>query len=312
MNICFIGACGHAREAYRHWAGRTDVTLCGFAPWSVHERDVLLAPDVPFFADACEMLDTVRPDIAVVAPVFGLAAEAVIACTTRGIAVLCEKPVATNLTQLARVKHAVQISGVRFCAMHEMRFFPAFFEGARLVRDGAIGEIRLIAAQKSYKLGSHRPQWYADRDLYGGTIPWVGIHAIDWIYHFTGKRFCSVTAQADTACPERAVLCQFTLEGNIPASLSLDYYRPKTADTHGDDRIRVVGEKGIVEICGGKLSLLDGHGEREISLSPVPTLWERFIVGEQPIPAQEILYLTKVALLTRKAAETGKKIKIEE
>ena len=40
MKVCFIGGCGHAREAYRRWAGRPDVQLCGFARWSAHEQPI--------------------------------------------------------------------------------------------------------------------------------------------------------------------------------------------------------------------------------------------------------------------------------
>ncbi len=311
MRVCFIGTCGHASTAYAAWRERADVAFCGVAPWSEHESTASFAPDVPHFADAKEMLDAVRPDVAVVAPVFGLAAEAVLACAARGIDVLCEKPVATTLEQLARVERAVKESGIRFCAMHEMRFFPAFYKGAQLVKDGAIGEVCLINAQKSYKFSSHNPAWYTDRALFGGTVPWVGIHAIDWIYQFAGKRFLSVRAQSDGASPERAALCQFALEGNVPASLSIDYYRPKAASTHGDDRIRVVGTKGVLEIGGGELSLLDENGRQVLTPVQTPTLWERFAAGEQPILSEEIFYLTRVALLAREAADTRAEIKLE-
>ncbi len=311
MRVCFIGTCGHASAAYEVWRERTDVVFCGVAPWSEHENAASFAPDVPHFADAKEMLNAVRPDVAVVAPVFGLAAEAVLECAARGIDVLCEKPVATTLEQLARVERAVKESGIRLCAMHEMRFFPAFYKGAQLVKGGAIGEVCLINAQKSYKFSSHNPAWYAERALFGGTIPWVGIHAIDWIYHFTGKRFLSVRAQSDGACPERAALCQFTLEGDVPASLSMDYYRPKAAPTHGDDRIRVVGTRGVLEISGGVLRMLDENGEQTLALKPSRTLWERFAAGEEPIKREEIFYLTRVALLSREAADTGAEIKLE-
>lgn len=312
MKVCFIGGCGHARETYRRWAGRPDVQLCGFARWSAHEQPVSPFEGVAYFDDALQMLDSVRPDMAVVAPVFAYAADAVLACAARGIDVLCEKPVATDLDTLARIERAVKESGIRFCAMHELRFFPAFFEGARLIREGAVGAVRLITAQKSYKFGTHRPAWYAERALYGGSIPWVGIHAIDWIYHFTGKRFLNVTAYSDGKSPERAALCQFVMEDGVCASLALDYYRPRAANTHGDDRVRVVGDRGVLEIREERIFLTDAEAEREISLPYVPDLWDRFISGEQPITAKECIYLTKVALLAREAADTGRRIEIKE
>ena len=59
------------------------------------------------------------------------------------------------------------------------------------MRDGTVGQIRLMNAQKSYKLG-RRNEFYKIRSTYGGTIPWVGSHAIDWLYWFSGEKFESV------------------------------------------------------------------------------------------------------------------------
>ena len=36
--ICFIGACGHTKQAYRVLRGREDVILCGFSPYSADEN----------------------------------------------------------------------------------------------------------------------------------------------------------------------------------------------------------------------------------------------------------------------------------
>ena len=191
MKICFIGACGHSRQAWKYLITRQDVELVGYAPGSDQETQVpKFAQELPQFADYKTMLEQTKPQYAVVSPVFGLTASVIMECAKRGIHVFSEKPVATTLEDLAAVEKAVKESGIRFCAMHYLRYEPAFYHGAELVRGGAIGEIRLISAQKSYKFGT-RPAWYSDRRLFGGTIPWVGIHAIDWIYHFSGERFLS-------------------------------------------------------------------------------------------------------------------------
>lgn len=311
MKVCFIGICGHVWQARKILRERDDTVICGIAPGSAHEISVAdFAPDVPFYEDWRVMLDEIRPELAVVSPVFGLTSEVIVECASRGISVFSEKPVATTQAELSRVEKAIKDNGVRFCAMHYLRYTPAFYHGAQLVRNGEIGEVRMVTAQKSYKYGT-RPQWYGDRTLYGGTIPWVGIHAIDWIYHFTGKRFLSVTSQSVGKDPEMAAVCQFRMEDGIIGSVNLDYYRPKSAPTHGDDRIRCVGTKGIVEVREDKIFLMNGQDCTVICPTDAPELLEEFIDGKEAIPPEEIFYLTKVAIAARDSADLQKIIDIE-
>ena len=295
MKICFIGACGHSRQAYQYLLNRQDAQLLGFAPGSTHEtKTPLWAENLPYYADYLAMLDAVQPDLAVVSPVFGLTASVILECAKRKIHVFSEKPVATTLEDLEKVEKAVQESGIRFCAMHYLRYDPAFYEGAKLVRSGAIGQVKLVTAQKSYKYGK-RPDWYQEPALYGGTIPWVGIHAIDWIYHFTGKGFLSVTTQQ---VGQMAALCQFTLEDGAIAAMNLDFYRPKGAATHGDDRIRCVGTAGVLEVRDGKIILMNAAETKTITPTAAPELLEEFLAGRGIAP-EEIFYLTRVALTAR-------------
>ena len=308
MKVCFIGACGHTKRAYQYLSGRKDVILCGFAPWDEREgRSESFAADVPFFADARTMLDEIRPDLAVVSPIFGQTAAVIEECASRGIDVFSEKPVATTLADLERVERCVRESGIRFCAMHYLRYAPAFWHAAGMIREGKIGKVQLVTAQKSYRFGA-RPAWYWDRELYGGTIPWVGIHAIDWIYHLSGKRFVSVRGKS-LGSPERAALCQFELEGGIPASMNLDFYRPAAAPTHDDDRIRVVGDEGVLEVREKTIFLINGEGAQTLTPIEAPELLEEFLAGGG-IGAEEIFYLTRVALLAREAADTQTTVRI--
>jgi len=308
MKACFIGLCGHSMRAYQVMKARGDIELCGVAPGSEHENmtgsfDV----QIPFFASYTEMLDTVKPDLAVVSPVFALVGQVTLACAARGIHVFAEKPVASSMEELAAVEKAVSASGIRFLAMHYLRYDPAFYHGAQLVREGAIGDVRLITAQKSYRYGQ-RPVWYQDRALYGGTIPWVGIHGIDWIYHFGGKQFLSVTAHS-FGSPEMAALCHFEMEDGVMASLNIDYYRPQTAPTHGDDRVRCAGTEGVLEVSESKIRLINSQGDRVVAPPAPPEMFAEFLDGKTPISKEEIFYLTYISLAARDAADTGETIR---
>lgn len=310
MKVVFIGMCGHSMQAYHVLKERTDVTLCGVAPGSAHEQMTKSFDEkIPFFADWEQMLSVTQPELAIVSPVFGLTGEIVIACANRGIHVFCEKPVAGSTEELDRVADAVKNSGIRFGAMHYLRVEPAFWQGAAMVRAGLIGDVRLLNAQKSYRFGA-RPSWYSNRDLFTGIIPWVGIHAIDWIYAFSGKRFLSVNASC-AGTPERTALCRFDLTDDVMATVTLDYYRPATAPTHDDDRIRCVGTEGILEVREKKIHLMNADGVQIIDPAPAPELFTCFLEGTDLLSPDEIFYLTRVALLARASADTKTTVTIK-
>ena len=312
MKVCFIGGCGHWPQALRYLKTRRDVIFCGSAPGSAGEnRTESIDPAIPYFDDYRVMLDATKPDLAVVSPIFGLTGRVVMECAGRGIDVLAEKPVAASAEELTQLEAVVQKNGIRFCAMHYLRYTPAFYHGAELVRSGAIGNVMLVTAQKSYKYGT-RPSWYEDPDSYGSTATWVGIHAMDWIYHFTGLPFTSVTAISDGCLPEKAMLCQFTLKGGAVASVNLDYYRPATAATHGDDRIRCVGDKGVIEVFEDRITLINQDGMKVLCPKEAPDLLSEFLACRDPLPLSEIIHITKAAIAARESAALGKTVSIGE
>ncbi len=308
--VCFIGACGHWKQAYNCLEKRQDVLLCGFAPGSAHEkRTESVTPDLPFFADYETMLDAEKPDLAIVSPVFGLTGQVILACAKRKIDVFAEKPIAATCEELESVRNAVLQSGIRFCAMHYLRYDPAFYHGAKMVHRGKIGKLKMITAQKSYKYGV-RPDWYGDPSLYCGTIPWVGIHAIDWISDFSGQHFQTVTAQSVGKNPEMAALCQFTLDGGIIASANIDFYRPASAPNHGDDRIRCVGTEGVLEVCNGTIFLMNGEGMFEFHPDTAPELLTEFLDDGECISPEEIFHIAIVALAAKQSADFGRAVEI--
>ena len=306
MKVCFIGACGHWAQALNYLKTRKGIEFCGFAEGSPEEKmEASIDPQIPFFKDYQAMLDEVKPDLAVVSPVFGLTGRVIIECAKRKINVFAEKPVAASFKELEKVEQAIEESGIRFCAMHYLRYEPAFYQAARMVKEGKIGDIRMITAQKSYKYGV-RPAWYSDPSLYCGTIAWVGIHALDWIAQFSGKKFVSVTAKTWGKNPEMAALCQFQMEDGIIASANIDYYRPETALTHGDDRVRCVGTDGVIEVCEGKISLINKEGNFTYCPREAPELLAEFLDGGEGISVSEILHITKAAIAAQESAQKEK------
>ena len=221
-----------------------------------------IAPQI--FDDYRTMLDSVKVDIAVIGGPFEERAAMCKYCIERSIAVFTEKPCAITLDELAELESAVkQYNGVLY-GMMGIRFEAPFYTAFKLINSGVLGAIKLIYTRKSYKIGK-RPEYFFERSTYGGTIPWVGIHAVDWIAcckagEFTGVRAIQHYGEKSRGTLETAAHALFTLDSGAIASADIDYMRPAGAATHGDDRLRAVGEKGVIEVAQGKVELITENG----------------------------------------------------
>ncbi len=320
MKAAIIGTSGHIDLALEVRDRLPQCTFVGVAPGSADEDareffvDQLEASMIPFYEDYRRMLDREKPDLAVVAPFFFLQSRSASECLERGIHVFVEKPMAVSADQLERLRRAHAAGKATLCPMLAYRYHPAFHAAWRAIRDGLVGEPLLITAQKSYKLGTRHPM-YTHRATYGGTIPWVAIHAIDWIHWFTGGRMTEVSA-AHTVNGnkghgemESSGSCFFRLANGGSATLSFDYFRPAGASSHGDDRVRVAGDKGIVEVVNGEAILLGPEPPRRLEKEEPVSLFQDFVRSiEQGTPlrisAADAFAVSDIALRAREAADT--------
>jgi predicted dehydrogenase len=210
MKLCMIGnRGGHDRHVWDALPHLPHVRVVGIAvgapeddvtPWQRRCDAMGYTPEI--FDDYRRMLDQLQPDVVTVCGPFELHAEMSAEALRRGIHVFCEKPVALTFEQLALVRDVyaeakAQFPGLHLATIMNLRCDPAFYTAWQVVRDGGIGTVRLINAQKSYRLG-RRDAYYRDRRTYGGTIPWIGVHAFDWIYWYSGQAFTSVYATHST------------------------------------------------------------------------------------------------------------------
>jgi predicted dehydrogenase len=166
--------------------------------------------------------------------------------------VIAEKPLALNRRDLAAVRQAYTKPGMRLSMLLPMRFNPEYQMLKSIVDSGEIGEVAQITGQKSYQLGS-RPEWQKQRDSYGSTVLWIGIHMIDLMRYCSGRDLVEVAGyQSHVAFPEIGAMenvtaAVFKLDNGGVGTLHMDYLRPATAPAHGDDRLRLAGTKGIAE-----------------------------------------------------------------
>ena len=328
MKIVQIGTVGHYAYALPT-AQKYGMDLCGVCYPDPEDRAERASKnfekfgfDPRVYESAEDMLDAEKPDVAVVNTVMSENARYAEMALQRGVSVFCEKPLATTVEGLDRLERVYAKAkekkpSLALCGMFGIDYLPHFETAYRFVRSGGIGEIMLANAQKSYRMGK-REKFYSDREKYGGTIPWVAIHGIEWITRIAGLRPISVTALGNTACNagngtmEASTLCLFACENGKMASVSADVMRPAAAPTHDDDRLRLVGSKGVLEVRGGRVFAIDGDGERELNIVQTEReLFEEMILemqgdGKCRVSAEDSFFATRVALTARESQDTGR------
>lgn len=323
LNVGIIGLKGHQGVALGSIPKLEDVrlaavcednegALAGVGGWPAADENTQT------YTNWGQMLEREKLDIVVEAGTDDQRAGILIECLKRGIHVLPEKPLGKELDELARVREAWEASGCQLSMLLTMRFEPAYRAMREIVSEGAIGEVCLATMQKSYRLGN-RPAWQRSSKTFAGIIPFIGIHALDLIRFTSGRDFAEVMAyQGNTGHPEigdmedNACLA-LRLDNGGSAAVRLDYCRPAAAPTHGDDRLRLAGDKGVIEsmACGKTVTLItEDEGPREVALPEHVGQFANFVgavrgEAECEVPAEDCLYITEVVLKARGAAETG-------
>jgi len=321
LRVGLIGTIGHIKYVLDGIPQLEDVELVAAAK-GVPEDDLksvrnheAFNDNTTFYEDWQQMIDKESLDIVSVCRPYPMNTEASIAALDRNIHVISEKPVATSLESLAKLEEAVSKSEARMSAMFGMRFVPAFQAARKVVAEGLIGTPVLATGQKSYKFGT-RPEFFRERETYGGSILWVAIHAVDFVRYVAGVEYTQVAALHSNLIKTDYPGCEdnggilFRLSNGGTAMVNLDYLRPSTAPTHGDDRLRIAGSDGVVEVTEWeKATLIQvGHEPRELPLEKAGNLLVDFVGelrGESThiIGPEEATYVTRLCLLARESAD---------
>ena len=275
MRLGFIGGCGHhylrGLLGDPETAPDLDVAFSGDGGDDAAARDFAETMGRGSWFDApSAMLDAFRPEVVSVGAVYGLNGDRIAEALERGAAVSSDKPIAATWEQLGRLRKIVaDRGGVRLVTELPFRCRAEFRAARDAVAAGLIGDVVLATAQKSYRFGVRRPAWYADRASYAGTMLWVASHGVDAIGFVAGRRIVrAIGRQGNVSKPEYGrmedhcvALCE--LEGGATGLVHADFLRPAAAATHGDDRLRVAGSTGVIEVRDARCKLVTADRPEE-------------------------------------------------
>jgi predicted dehydrogenase len=322
VRIGIVGMEGHTGEILKPIEGLPNVELV-----SVADRDparmAKLASSVRRYADYRQMLEKEQLDVVGIGGANHDRAAVILDCAARKLHIAAEKPLAINRASLERIRQAVRQNGIQLTMLLPMRFSAPYLAMKQVAETGEIGEIAQIDAQKSYKLGERSP-WMLDAASFGGTIPYIGVHMVDLMRWIGGREFVEAASlQAHIGYPEYGKMenstgTLFRLDNGGVAVLHMDYLRPLTASTHGDDRLRLAGTGGVVEYQEATGVTVISSKQKARTITELPETRSLFldfldsVYNQKPsgLPLNDIYRVNEIVLGARESAEKRTFVKL--
>ena len=185
-------------------------------------------------------------------------ADIAVAALDAGVHVLCDKPLCTTSADAQRIAHAVTASGLIFAVTYNYTGYPMVREARALVRDGAIGRVRVVQVEYAQEwlagpledTGQKQAAWRTDPSQSGpgGATGDIGTHAFQLAEYITGDAVSELLADLQSFVPGRRVddnahvLLRFA--SGARGALWASQVAPGNENAL---RIRIYGERGGLE-----------------------------------------------------------------
>jgi UDP-N-acetylglucosamine 3-dehydrogenase len=198
------------------------VKLAGIADPDRKRREfVAQALGCPAFADTDELLRHGIDAVTIAAPTH-LHRDIAIACASRGVHILVEKPIAPTVEESRAIVAAARRAGVTLMVGHVERFNPAVESIKRAIKNQDILSIAIT------RVGPFPP-----RMSNVGVVIDLAVHDIDLIRWFTDSEIVEIQPQTSSAVAEREdiALLQFRTASGVLAHINTNWLTPFKART---------------------------------------------------------------------------------
>ncbi len=333
MNVGIIGTgfIGAAHAAA--YAAIQDVDLIAIADMNA-EAGGKIAKEYgcSFYTNAMEMMEKESIDIIdVCLPTF-LHEKFVLMAISKGKHVICEKPFTLHLEEAQRMVDAAEEAGVTFMIAQVIRFWPEYIRAKELYDSGALGNVKMIYANR---LAQHPDwtTWHRDVTKSGGGLFDLHIHDVDYMCYLLGdvERVYAIGDKDKNNCWNHVVS---TLEFKNGGRAAIEGAFEMNDDYPFTMSMRIVGDKAAFDYkfsAGFNLEDVDGASRSAVlfengSAPEVQKIEEfdayqrelEYFTGcirdgnpvDEALPAHS-LYVLKVVLAIQESLETGTVITLD-
>lgn len=213
-------------------------------------------PDAKLVKDEKEILEDKSIQLVLSSAIASERAPLGIRVMKSGKDFMSDKPGITTLEQLAEVRKVQKATGRIYSIMYSERFEnKATVKAGELVKAGAIGNVIQTIGLGPHRMNpKSRPEWFFDKDLFGGIITDIASHQFDQFLFFTDSKKADVVASqiGNVHHPQYPKFEDFgdvMLRGDGGMGyIRVDWFTPDGLKTWGDGRLTILGTDGYIEI----------------------------------------------------------------
>ncbi|NNH57454.1 Gfo/Idh/MocA family oxidoreductase [Rhizobium laguerreae] len=181
----------------------------------------------------------------------------------RGIHVICDKPLTSNLADAKKLKKIADESGALFVLTHNYTGYPMVRQAREMIANGELGDIRVVQAEYPQdwlteaveQTGQKQAAWRTDpaQSGVGGSTGDIGTHAYNLAAFITGLELDSLAADLDSFVPDRRlddnahVMLRFKAKGSEKPAKGMLWCSQVAPGHENGLMVRVYGSKGGLE-----------------------------------------------------------------
>lgn len=163
----------------------------------------------------------------------------------------------TTLGQLEQVKEVVARTNCKYAVYYSERIHvESAVYAEQLIQQGAIGRVIQMIGLGPHRLNeSSRPEWFFNKEQYGGILCDIASHQIEQFLYFSGNNDARITSSqvANYNNKHRTELEDFgdvqIVGGNgATAYIRVDWFTPDGLSSWGDGRTIILGTDGYIEL----------------------------------------------------------------
>ena len=198
MRLLFNGfRHGHIRALYKRALADPEVEIVGCIEEDDAARTAAAEALGVSFSDRsfASWLADPALDAVAIGGAYGMRGEAVIRALAAGKHVIADKPICTDLAQLAEIARLAREKGLCVGCMLDLRDLPQVAAAKAVLQSGTLGTVRSVSFNGQHCIDyAHRPTWYFEQGMHGGTINDLAIHGVDLVRMLTGEELTQVDA----------------------------------------------------------------------------------------------------------------------
>lgn len=344
LNIGIIG-CGKIAQV-RHipeYEGNKNCRLSGFYDISLFRAEEMAQKyGGRAYGSYQELLENKEIDAVSICVSNQFHAEITIAALRAGKHVLCEKPMATTISDCEAMVKAAEEAGKQLLIGHNQRLTPAHKRARKLIEEGLIGDIITFkttfghGGPETWSINPGKDVWFFDKKAAGfGAMADLGIHKTDLIQFLTGQTIVETTARLYTLDKRNSngsligvddnAFCVYRMKNGIVGLMTASWtnYGPE------DNSTVLYGKKGVMRIYDDpiysiKISLHNGekiyYGLESIQTNDNQTksgVIELFIDSiingrETELSGKTALSAMRAVFASVESSETGRTVRVNQ